>query len=57
MPVRYPIFEQQTITDAMLDVILAHPYKDANDYDINAVKALIPLLDVRQCWLVMEWLN
>lgn len=50
-------YEQQSITDAMLDVILARPYGEANEHDFSALKALIPLMDVRQCWLVMEWLN
>lgn len=54
---RYPVSEQLTIAEAMLGVILARPYKDANEHDISAVKSLIPLLDVRQCWLVMEWLG
>ena len=54
---RYPLHEQETIAESMLIVLLNRPYKDSNEHDLKALKALIPLLDTRQCWMVMEWLG
>ena len=54
---RYPVHQQETITEAMLAVLLARPFEEAREYDFGAIKALIPMLDVRQCWMVMEWIG